>query len=81
MGASSASTISYDPLVSRFGLLLTTKELSEQQFGDTLRSVAGEDAAKLSDEDVAYAADWARRQSGGLSVRSATHYVRRARTK
>ncbi|GLC51367.1 hypothetical protein PLESTB_000494700 [Pleodorina starrii] len=80
MGANSSSTLSYDPVVSRFGLILTTKELSEEDFGATLRSVAGEDAAKLSDDDVAYAADWARKQSGGLSVRSAVHYVRRART-
>ncbi|KXZ56696.1 hypothetical protein GPECTOR_1g627 [Gonium pectorale] len=80
MGVSSGSTLNYDPVVSRFGLILTTKELSEEQFGATLRQVAGEDASRLSDEDVAYAADWVRRQSGGLSVRGAVQYVRRART-
>lgn len=41
--------------------------------------VAGEDGAKLTDEDVAYAAEWAKKQAGGLSIRSAVHYVRRAR--
>ncbi|GIL72705.1 hypothetical protein Vretimale_4412 [Volvox reticuliferus] len=80
MGASSTSAISYDPVVSRFGLILTTTELSEQDFSDTLRRVAGEDAKLLSDDDVAYAAEWARKQTGILSVRSAVHYVRRARS-
>ncbi len=80
MGACSTSKVSYDPLVSRFGLILTTDELTEEGFGEALRRVAGEDAAKLSNEDVAYAADWARKQTGGLSLRSAAQYVRRART-
>ncbi|KAG2443031.1 hypothetical protein HYH02_009446 [Chlamydomonas schloesseri] len=79
MGASASSALSYDAVVNRFGLILTTKDLDAEGFATTLRQVAGEDGAKLTDEDVTYAADWAKKQAGGLSIRSAVHYVRRAR--
>ncbi|GFR41273.1 hypothetical protein Agub_g1948, partial [Astrephomene gubernaculifera] len=80
MGVSSSSTVSYDALVSRFGLVLTTAELTEAGFGATLRELAGEEAgAALREENVVHAAEWARKQCGGLSVRAAAQYVRRAR--
>ncbi|KAG2499306.1 hypothetical protein HYH03_002884 [Edaphochlamys debaryana] len=84
MAASSSSTLSYDAVTSKFGLILTTKELTEEQYGETLRKIAAtaagsEAAAALSDEDLAYAVEWARKQGGGLSVRAASQYVRRAR--
>ncbi len=80
MGVSPSSTVSYDAMVSRFGLVLNTpSELSEEAFGATLRELAGEDAARLGPEDVAFAVDWAKKSCGGLSVRAAARYVRKAR--
>lgn len=70
VGASPSSTISYDPVVSRFGLVLTTGELSEAQFGETLAELAAASGASPPADFVAGATQWAKAR-GGLSVRNA----------
>lgn len=75
VGATPSSTISYDPVVSRFGLVLTTGGLSEEQFGTTLSELAaasgnGTPAAAPPAEFVAGATQWAKAR-GGLTVRNA----------
>lgn len=39
MGASASSALSFDPVVNRFGLILTTKDLDAEGFATTLRQV------------------------------------------
>lgn len=73
VGATPSSTISFDPVLSRFGLVLTTGDLSEEQFAATLAELAagsgGTSAAPPSDF-VAGAVQWAKAW-GGLNVRNA----------
>lgn len=71
VGATPSSTISYDPVVSRFGLVLTTGGLSEEQFGATLAELATASGNGMPPaEFVASATQWAKAR-GGLTVRNA----------
>lgn len=86
MGASSSSTVSYgDPVVSRFGLLVTTQQLDEQGWltalGELMR--AGQEAGMtgaaeggaLEGEAKEAALAWAGRH-GGLTLRTVAMYAR-----
>lgn len=68
VGATPNSTITFDPIVSRFGLVLATSPLSEAEFGQTLKELSGPE--KLVDINAEEAAQWALAR-GGLSIRNA----------
>jgi hypothetical protein len=78
VGASPSSTISYeDPIVSRFGLILTTKTLEEDEFVLTLKELAAvqSPSANLDDESLGHAVQMSRKR-GGLTIRNAHLYVK-----
>lgn len=78
MAATPASSVSYDSVVSRFGLILSTAEMSEAQFASTLHEVASDVAGEeVPESEVPRALEWAR-MHGGLTVRAAAQYVRKA---
>ena len=68
IGATPNSTISFDPIVSRFGLVLATSPLNEREFEQTLMDLMG--AEKLADGQAQKAIHWALAR-GGLTIRNA----------
>lgn len=81
MAASPSSAVSYDALVARFGLVLTTQELAEADFAGVLREAAAQQAGggtTVPEQEAARAVEWARATYGALSVRAAVQYLRRA---
>jgi predicted AAA+ superfamily ATPase len=70
VGASSSSAISFsDPIVSRFGIVETTAMLTEAQFLETVKELAGKEVSQP--EDLLKLA----RTRGGLTVRTANMLV------
>ena len=70
-GASSSSAISYsDPLVSRFGIVLTTSQLSEEAYLKAIEEISGRDRS-----DFSHAIEFGQAH-GGLSLRSANQFTR-----
>lgn len=72
VGVTPTSTLSFDPVVSRFGEIITTGDLSEQDFEATLTEVSG---SPVSPDQVSAAVRWAEAR-GGPSVRNAVMYAR-----
>ena len=73
--ATPTSTINFDHIVSRFGLVLATESLKEEQFHKTLAELAYPNA--LPPAVVADAVEWAKSR-GGLTVRNAAMYLRKS---
>jgi predicted AAA+ superfamily ATPase len=70
--ASSSSTITFDSVVSRFGLVITTGDLDEEGFHMTI----GQMSEKThSSEELSAAEGWAKYR-GGLTVRNASLYLK-----
>lgn len=80
LGATATSTVNVDPLVSRFGLKLLTKHLSEGEFAATLKELAagmtGQPAEDVPAEQLKSAVEYAF-ADGGLSVRAASAWLSR----
>mmetsp|Transcript_4838 Transcript_4838/g.10389 ORF Transcript_4838/g.10389 Transcript_4838/m.10389 type:complete len:497 (+) Transcript_4838:49-1539(+) len=75
MGANPNSTITYDPVVSRFGLVLTTGFLSEAEFGKAISELADPaQGAGVPAAALEKAVAWAK-QRGGLTVGNAVRYM------
>lgn len=81
MGVHPTSPVTRDALVSRFGLMLVTKPLSEQEFGATLKELHNwhfdKPAEDVPPEALAKAAEWAKQNFGELTVRAAWRYLER----
>eukprot|EP00798_Chlamydomonas_sp_ICE-L_P007960 gene7960-1176_t len=76
MAASPDSTVSVsDPVVARFGMLLTTGFMSEAEFQSTLETLSDEQCKNLQLEEVAQAINWAN-QRGGLTLRAAAQFMK-----
>ena len=73
VGASPTSTICYDHIVSRFGLVLTTGLLSEAEFGKTVAEVTGR--KDVPADEIEKAVQWATLR-GGLTIRNAALFFR-----
>ncbi|GAX82202.1 hypothetical protein CEUSTIGMA_g9630.t1 [Chlamydomonas eustigma] len=72
--ASSSSTISFDnDVVSRFGLVMTTGDLTEESFHLTLEQMGGR---AFTSEELTAAGKFAKTR-GGLTVRNAASYLRK----
>ncbi len=73
VGASPASTITFDSVVSRFGIVLTTGDLTEAEFSQTLAEMLKVDAvpADFLAKALAFA-----RSRGGFTIRNADLFSR-----
>ncbi|KAG1659329.1 hypothetical protein FOA52_010377 [Chlamydomonas sp. UWO 241] len=71
IGVTPTSTLSFDPVVSRFGTVVTTSDLSEEQFATTLTELAG---GELPTGVASMAVQWAKSRDG-LTIRNASLYA------
>lgn len=82
LGASANSSVSLDPVVSRFGVkLFTPTSLSKDQFAQTLQELAkvvipkGDPVSDVPESHLSAAIAWAETNEGSLNVRGASSWL------
>lgn len=73
VGASPSSTITFDSVVSRFGIVLTTGDLTDEQFARTLAEMLKVDTVPA---DYLTQAQSFARSRGGFTIRNADLFAR-----